>query len=296
MRFFVLILLSVLMSVSTHPAAAQNAPVPGESTMVWCLDEARALVSRKAKHSCKGRIVGEDAANRAREQREQTIKRKLKGANPLFPGKRLGGTGTGFFITQSGHVVTNNHVIDGCAAVSVTSAVGSATAAEVIATDRNNDLALLQARFKPPGIAVFRSQSRLLPGDDLAVVGYPLLGRITIRPIMVTGHVFVGEGPTAPGRISLKMDIRRGNSGSPVMDFAGLVVGVISAELNTPDFYKKTGQLVRDVAIAIRRDAVTEFLGLHSVAFAVGTYDAVLTKDELFARSKQFIAQIGCWK
>lgn len=298
MKIFTIISLTVLAFGLGAGAAADGvrAPEPAASPVVWCLDEVRALLARKSKQNCKGRIVGEDAAERLRENREQRIKRRIKGEKPLVSGRRLRGAGTGFFITRSGHVVTNHHVIAGCAAVSVTSAVGSAKVAEVIAVDKGTDLALLKAPFRPPGIAVFKTAGRLLPGDDLAVVGYPLLGRMTIKPIMVTGHVFVGDGPSAPGRFPVKMDIRRGNSGSPVMDGTGLVVGVISADLNTPKFYKKTGQLVLDVGIAIGLDAVVEFLRLHPVAFATGTYDKALTRDEMFARTKQFIARIGCWK
>lgn len=298
MRVFAIITLAVLVSVAADGAAADEvrSPQPAASSMVWCLDEVRALVTRTTRYNCKGRVVGEDKAEHVREQREELIKRKFKGEKPLFPGKRLSGSGTGFFITQSGHVVTNHHVVAGCAALSVTSAVGGATAAKLIAGDRAKDIALLQAPFKPPGIAVFKASGKLLPGDDVAVVGYPLLGRMTILPIMVTGHVYVGGGPARPGRFPIKIDIRRGNSGSPVMDDTGLVVGIISADLNTPNYYKSTGKILRDVGIAIRLDAIVEFLKLHPVAFAVGTYATALTKAEIFDRTKQFIARIGCWK
>ncbi len=264
--------------------------------LVWCHDEARALVSRRPAHRCSGRIVSEDAAREIEDARTRLIKRKLKGEKPLFPGRRLRGSGTGFFITAAGHVVTNQHVVATCEAVSVTPVGGAATAATVIAGDPASDLALLQARFTPPGIAVFREPGRLLPGDDVAVVGYPLHGRMVIRPFIVTGHVYAGDGPRLPRRFAIKIDIRRGNSGSPVMDRSGRVIGVISADLNTPKVYKTTGKIIRDIGIAIRLPAVLRFLRRHQIAFAVGVYDRTLSEAALFARAREFVAQIGCWK
>lgn len=277
-------------------AAAAHQLADAATALVWCHDEARALVSRKPAHRCRGRIIGEDAAREIEADRTRLIKRRFKGKKLLFPGRRLAGSGSGFFINLTGHVVTNQHVIATCKAVSVTPVGGAATAATVIAGDPASDLALLQAPVTPPGIAVFRDKGHPLPGDDVAVVGYPLRVRMVIRPFIVTGHVYVGDGPRSATRFAIKIDIRRGNSGSPVMDRSGRVIGVVSADVNTPKVYKKTGKIIRDVGIAIRLPAVLRFLRRHQVAFAVGVYDRTLSEAALFAHARQFVAQIGCWK
>jgi S1-C subfamily serine protease len=224
------------------------------------------------------------------------IQGRLRGGNPLVPGRRLKGTGTGFFISASGQVVTNHHVIDNCAAVSVTPAGGKAGVAQVLASDQALDLAWLRAPITPPGFARFRKPARLLPGEDVAVVGYPLHGRVAIKPIFVTGHIYVGNGPRPKGRFAIKIDIRRGNSGGPVLDRSGRVVGVVVAKINTPGLYAATGKVVRDLGFGIPEPVVLGFLRSHGAAVTMAAKGGELGDTDLFDLAHKFIAQIGCWR
>ena len=178
------------------PAAGAEPRLAQAATeMMWCFDPARALVRRKPARDCRGRIITEEAARRIRLERVRRIQGRLRGKTALVPGKRLNGTGTGFFISASGQVVTNHHVIDNCDAVSVTPAGGKAGVAEVLTSDQARDLAWLRAPVTPPGFARFRKPVRVLPGEDVAVVGYPLHGGSPSNPFSSPATSMSGTAP-----------------------------------------------------------------------------------------------------
>ncbi len=88
--------------------------------------------------------------------------------------------------------------------------------AKLIAKDRTLDLALLKMKRAPGSIAQFREPLDLLPAEPIAVIGYPLRGRVTIKPVLEIGHMFFGRlKATRSDRFTMKIDVRRGNSGAP---------------------------------------------------------------------------------
>ena len=303
-RRLVPLLLAAAPGVIAAGALAAGAPPPAPSwqvaqeasSLVWCYDAARSLVSRKRAWECTGKVVDDDEARRIQSSRARIIQRKLQPGAPLFPGKRLAGTGTGFFVSAKGHALTNDHVAGQCAAVSVTPAGGAPIAASVIATDRPHDLALLQAPVAPQEVAAFRAPLRLQPAEPVMVVGYPLLQLVAIRPVFVTGQVF-GEGhATLSDRFPLRIDIRHGNSGSPVMDGSGRVIGIISAKADTPKIYAATGRVVRDLGVAIGEAAILDLMRNNGVAPTTANAGPALDEKALFAHGTTLVAQIGCWR
>ena len=277
--------------ISLGGQVAQNVP-----DIVWCYDEERALVTRKPGWRCTGRIVDDSEAQEIRLQRIRRIQGLIKKPDPLFKGRRLRGTGSGFFITHTGSILTNWHVIDNCKGISFTPAGGNALVAELVASEKSKDLALLRTTFAPAGVASFRPLRQLGPSEKMFVVGYPLHGKVTIKPILASGHVADSKLGSRPGKFSMKIDIRRGNSGGPVLDQAGRVAGVVVAKVNTPSYYAATGRLVRDVGIAIRLSVVRDFLRDHDVPIRESSIAPPLTEAELFSKAHQFVGQVGCWR
>lgn len=279
------------------PQDRDDAPTRDATATVWCLDEARSIVRRVARWRCDGREVDEREARRVQQQRVERIKRVLeRERNPLLPGRRLGGTGTGFFISADGHVLTNNHVVDDCKAVTVTPAGGTEGVAEIRAADAGRDLALLETRSTTRNAAVFRSFDEQIENEPVTVVGYPLHGKVVIKPVLVTGHVKPDANPRNPNVFAMAIDIRRGNSGGPVLDEAGRVIGVVFAKVDTPSMYENTGKLVRDVGFAIRLPVVRDFLRGQPVAVKAGGDAQPLEQAARLARAREFVAQIGCWR
>ena len=116
------------------------------------------------------------------------------------------------------------------------------------------------------------------------------------EPVLVTGHVKPEANPRNPNVFAMQIDIRRGNSGGPVLDEAGRVIGVVFAKVDTPSIYENTGKLVRDVGFAIRLPVVRDFLRDQPVAVATGGDAQPLQQTARLVRAREFVAQIGCWR
>jgi S1-C subfamily serine protease len=293
-----------LVHLGSAAAAAQSRPsimsagqiAQNVSDIVWCYDEERDLVSRKPAWKCTGEIIDETRAKKIQSRRIRRIQGLLKKPVPLFEGQRLRGTGTGFFITDTGTILTNWHVIDKCKGISFTPAGGKALVTELVASDKSKDLALLRAPFAPAGVASFRFLQQLDLSEDVFVVGYPLHGKVAIKPILVSGYVSAAENGPRPGRYPMKIDVRRGNSGGPVLDRAGRVVGVVVAKVNTLDVYAATGRLIQNIGIAIRLSVAMDFMREHGVMIMESPTRSPLTEAEIFTKAHQFVGQVGCWR
>lgn len=225
-------------------------------------------------------------------ERTERIRRALQA--PSAPsGRRLAATGTAFAVANEGRFLTNRHVIDGCAAVTVTPPGGAPAAARVVAADAARDLALLSAPAAP------QPPLPLGPGDPaagaaVAVVGYPSHGMVTIVPVLEQGTVMPNARPG--DRFMLSADVRRGNSGGPVLDRAGTVVGVVYGAVDTPRVFAETGRVVRDVGAAISAASVRAFLAAHGVAPPPGRDGGARPDDDLLDRARVSLAQVRCWR
>ncbi len=243
-------------------------------------------------------MVDDAEAARIRRARVERMRRAFSGPPKPFPNRRLAALGTGFVVAADGHLLTNNHVVAGCEAVSATGPGAAAVPAKVVAADPARDLALLTASLPGSAVARFRAREDLAPATDVAVVGYPLLGRVAIRPIFVQGIVTVGGAGAGRDRYLINMDVRHGNSGGPVVDRMGEVVGVVVAKADTPEIYRKTGRVVRDIGVAIRPSVAIAFLKANGVAPRIAPEGggAAMDDDALFRATGRIVAQIGCWR
>lgn len=283
-------------ALTAVPALAQTGPAGKPGDIIWCHDTGRSITARKARWRCKGEVVTEAQAKAIRDRRRLRINRSFVPREAPAPGVKQKGTGSGFYVTGTGHVVTNHHVIDKCKAVSVTPASGGgAVKAHLLASDPALDLALLRSVIPGKDFARFRDRA-LLSGDDVAVVGYPLHGKVTIKPILVRGHVSVGRGAPRSHMFAMKIDIRRGNSGGPVLDAAGRIVGVVVAKVNTPGVYASTGKVIVNLGFGIRQPVVLDFLKKHKIAVTRAPPGKALDDKSLMAQATAFVAQIGCWR
>jgi len=241
------------------PGAAADA-----GGVVWCHDAARDLVIQRPANACLGRIVDENEADRIRERRRARIHRGLGGMSTAVPRGRISSSGAGFFIASDGTLVTNAHVVAYCPTVIVEAAGNATGPARLLGVDTDNDLALLRTDVVPKAIADFALPRDLAVGEPESVVGFPLHGRVAIKPILVTGQVLVRAKRAGTSRFRLRADVRRGNSGGPVLDGRGQVIGVMAAKVHTPRTFQATGRLVRDVGVAITYRTVFGFLESHN--------------------------------
>lgn len=277
------------------PGFAQSAEPPRGSEVVYCYDQGRDAVTRVLVSECRGTIISDDQAATLRAQRTQSLQRALKGQEqPIYTDKRMTKIGTGFFVSD-GRLVTNKHVIEGCAALSVETTTGQIGSAKLLKADEDQDLALVQANTATPATAVFQARESMQPGGVIALIGYPDQGLPPRKPLMAIGTTVPLDVHPNRDRIAIKADVRRGNSGGPLLDQWGNVVGVINAKINTVKVYNETKQLIRDVGFAISTPAVLRFLDQTDTPYRLNAVGATLNTSQLFERAKPFVARIGCW-
>jgi putative serine protease PepD len=140
-------------------------------------------------------------------------------------------TGTGFVYDGDGHIVTNEHVIDGASSVSVKLSDGSTWKATVVGSDTSSDLAVLKisapaAKLTPLPLA---DSSAVQVGDGVVAIGNPfgLDGTVTSGIISAVDREIAAPDETPiEGAIQTDAAINHGNSGGPLLDLQGKVIGV----------------------------------------------------------------------
>ena len=147
------------------------------------------------------------------------------------PTRRALGQGSGFFINDQGHIVTNNHVIDGADEITVVLDSGKELAATLVGTDPSTDLAVLKVDpHAEQRFVRFSTDADLRVGDYVLAVGNPfgLGGSVTSGIVSAIDRENTSQTPYA-NFIQIDASINRGNSGGPTFDLKGNVVGVNTA-------------------------------------------------------------------
>lgn len=146
------------------------------------------------------------------------------------PPKAEEALGSGFIIDPAGYIATNNHVVDGATSVTVTLNDGTILPATIIGQDRRGDLAVLKVDAGHPLPAVqFGDSSKLKVGDLVLAIGNPYgLDESTSAGIVSALHRDIGENKY-DDFIQTDATINRGNSGGPLFNMAGQVIGINSA-------------------------------------------------------------------
>lgn len=168
-------------------------------------------------------------------------------------------SGTGFFITNDGFLVTNNHVVKNAAHIYLVTAAGR-VAATVVKTDAQHDLALLKAegRFKP--LPVIPSGTVLL-GATVATVGYPNVRLQGQSPKLAKGEIAALAGANDdPRYFQISVPLQPGNSGGALVDARGNVVGIVSAKLDANAALLTSGALPENVNYAVKSSFLLNFL------------------------------------
>jgi S1-C subfamily serine protease len=204
--------------------------------------------------------------------------------------------GTGFFVSSEGHIVTNSHVVKDCSFVQVTFGLAPKMAGRIMAHDATNDLALIKIEMHPTTFASLRSGVRL--GEGVAAFGFPLAGLLATSGNFTLGNVTAVAGLGDDTRIlQISAPVQPGNSGGPLLDYSGNVVGVVEGKLNAITVFTVTNDLAQNVNFAIKANVVTNFLDANSVAFTSGSLGSTaLQPSEIAERAKSLAVMIECNK
>lgn len=205
-------------------------------------------------------------------------------------------SGTGFVVSANGHIVTNNHVIDGCSDLKGNLTGEATMVLRVVSSDANNDLALLQA----PSTAIFRDFAKIRDrsfhsGDSVVAIGFPYHGLLTSDFTVTTGIVSSLSGMHNDTRfLQISAPVQPGNSGGPLFDSSGQLVGVVTGKLPGLRIAAATGNIPENINFAIKTGALRDFLDNSVVPYQTAEPKGELKTTDIAGNARAYTMLISC--
>ena len=226
---------------------------------------------------------------------EPPSERQSPPTNPAPDGTKpvLIGAGSSFTISQQGHLLTNQHVVDGCQIVTIHLPSGLKKAL-VVATDDTNDLALLKTDLEDDNfIPISGTNVSLL--EDVVVAGYPLSGSLSTTVKVTKGVVssLAGLGNDY-SQIQIDAAIQPGNSGGPILNDQGNVVAVTVAALNKEYFLKEQGTIPENTNFGIKSSTARAFVDANGVKLPQ-PYSRAMSRRDMADLITKTTHLVGCW-
>jgi len=240
--------------------------------------------------------------------------KKEKKPKPKPSPKPSGTSGSGFFISKKGHVITNQHIVSKCKEVTVGDNSKKQVTATVLETDRSNDLALLRISNMQMASVETKSLIRKLGikvvplatdglmrfedvelGERVLVAGYPY-GEVFSNTIKVTGGMVSADRGLGDdtGQFQIDAAVQPGNSGGPIYDENGNIVGVVVSQLNKMKFAKATGSIPENVNFGIKASTVRQFLNASGLPTKWSKRSKSMSTRELAKIAKSQTVMVMC--
>jgi len=203
-------------------------------------------------------------------------------------------SGTGFFISKEGHIITNNHVIDSCHTNKV-NYQGNVVAAKILARDRINDLALLQADIKPKDIFnISTDDADLL--EEIYVAGYPF-GKAVSSSVKVTRGVVSALSGLGDNYSNIQIDaaLQPGNSGGPIINNKGNVVGIAVSKLDYEKVIEAFGTIPENTNFGIKSSVLQTFTKSNNLNLPQTKSRGVISTKQIGDKIKNATVYLGCW-
>lgn len=238
------------------------------------------------------RLSPEDAARRPRRRNGNR-----GGGGDAADGKlEAVSSGSGFFVSKTGALLTNDHVVDGCTAMRAKIG-GRDVPGHVLRTDPDNDLAVILFDTTPAAIASFRDGPYVRPGDTVVVAGFPLPGLLAPELNVTTGAVssLAGMGGNT-SFVQVTAPVQPGNSGGPLLDASGDVVGVVESKINAIQVAGWTGDIPENINFAVKSSVARTFLEDAGYQPAVARSTRTLPGADIGDIAKAFTVMVECLK
>jgi S1-C subfamily serine protease len=195
-----------------------------------------------------------------------TKKSTLKIETPAKPSAKMlqgASVGTGW-PTLGGYVVTSNHVVAGCSDVVVINKLGEELPAQVVVGDGIRDIAILEvsdARKLPPALPLAKKKARL--GTTVFTIGFPRVHFMGRSPKLFTGVISSVNGLyDDPTSYHTTVPIQPGNSGGPLLNMKGEVVGLVTSMLGLRDKEDGDIQILQNASCVLKIGSLEKLLPL----------------------------------
>ena len=231
------------------------------------------------KHKCK-RVMVADIPQK-KEPKKKEPKQSLDDNKVV-----AAASGTGFFVSRSGHIISNHHVIDGCDATKLTFK-GKEITADILAVDKMNDLAILKVNLTPNQVYPIATEDADLL-EDIIIAGYPLGKKVSAAIKTSKGSVtsLAGYGDNY-SNFQTDAALNQGNSGGPIINQSGSVVGVAVA-----NFGKQSG--VESFNFGIKSSTVRTFVSSNDINFTMGS-KSNFSNEQLSSLITNATIYLECW-
>lgn len=164
-------------------------------------------------------------------------------------------TGTGFFVDGNGTLITSNHVVDGATEISVQCTERVVSEAVVVATSRKTDVAVLRVTNLNAQYLTLASPQSTTTGTPVFTLGFPVYGVLGDEAKFTDGAISSMTGIGGEQAfMQISIPIQPGNSGGPVVNDRGEVVGIVAGSAAIEPFLKSTGTLPQNINWAVKSE------------------------------------------
>ena len=204
-------------------------------------------------------------------------------------GTRPQTSGSGFFVNPT-DLVTNAHVVAGCTRLQL----GDGTAAEVITVDADRDLAALSVNRRTDAWLTLGDARPARLGEVAVALGYPLVDLLGDGVSVTLGNI--SALPGGADRLRFTAPIQPGNSGGPLLNAAGQVLGVVVARADDARYMQTFGTLPQNINFAIGAQTLTRFLREARVNFPGRATDPFDIDAGLPAAITEAVVLVQCYR
>jgi S1-C subfamily serine protease len=212
---------------------------------------------------------------------------------PEAADRQSGSSGTGFVVSEQGHVLTNAHVVKACAEPTIFTSDVSVVKGRVLAKDERNDLAVIGTTIRPAYVPLFRTTVKL--GESVFVFGYPLAGLLSSSGNFSAGNVAAISGMADDSTmLQISAPVQPGNSGGPLLDEAGNVVGVVVGKMDAFKFAAVLKDIPQNINFAIRGATAATFLQANHISVRTGDPGPRRESPEIADQARRISVRIEC--
>ena len=269
----------------------------------------RILLQKKAdEEERKRKALEKEIAELKKKNKELQQPKKQQKAKPKS------GSGSGFFISKLGHIITNQHVVNKCKKITIGDHIDKQVPAKLLDTDNVNDLALLrttnlkmastetQSLLRKLSIEIIplasgglMRKSEVKGGEDVIVAGFPYGVRFGTDIKVTFGNVNstkgIGDDST---QFQIQAPVQPGNSGGPIYDRYGNIVGVVVSQLNKFKLAKSIGSLPENVNFGIKASTVRQFLNTSGVITNYSKRTKPVSNEKMFELASKQTVMVVC--
>jgi uncharacterized protein len=165
----------------------------------------------------------------------------------------------------------------------------------LIARDEKNDLAVVRSKLPLSSVVAFREGGPVRAGDAVVALGYPLSGLLATTANLSVGNVSALAGLGDDSRyLQISAPVQPGNSGGPLLDGSGHLVGIVTAKLNAIRIARFTGDVPQNVNFALKAEVARTFLDSKGITYQTARSEQQLSPADVGDIARPFTVYIEC--